>query len=79
MPKELKEKLIREVQEKKKEYVSDVLTKHKKYNEDLKSLGSVKLFIRNDESSGTKKVFRSYRSLFSMLLKMVYTLVVDEF
>ena len=28
--KELKEKLIREVREEKKEYVSDVLTKHKK-------------------------------------------------
>ena len=77
MPKELKDKLIREVREEKKEYLSDVLTKHKKYNEDLKAVGSINFSLENDESSGTRKFF----ALTGPILDVIengYTLIVDE-
>jgi AAA15 family ATPase/GTPase len=77
MPKELKDKLIREVREEKKEYVSDVLTKHKKYNEDLKAVGNISFSLEDDESSGTRKFF----ALTGPILDVIengYTLVVDE-
>ena len=77
MPKELKDKLIREVREEKIEYISDVLTKHKKYNEDLKAVGNISFSLEDDESSGTIKFF----ALTGPILDVIengYTLVIDE-
>lgn len=77
MPKELKDKLIREVREEKKEFASDVLTKHKKYNKDLKAVENISLSLEDDESSGTKKFF----ALTGPILDVIengYTLIVDE-
>jgi AAA15 family ATPase/GTPase len=77
MPKELKDKLIREVREEKKEFASDVLTKHKKYNEDLKAVENISLSLEDDESSGTQKFF----ALAGPILDVIengYTLIVDE-
>jgi AAA15 family ATPase/GTPase len=77
MPKELKDKIIKEVREEKQEYVSDVLTKHKKYNEDLKAVGNISFSLDDDESSGTRKFF----ALTGPILDVIengYTLVVDE-
>lgn len=77
MPKELRDKIITEVREEKQEYVSDVLTKHKKYNEDLKAVGNISFSLDDDESSGTRKFF----ALTGPILDVIengYTLVVDE-
>ena len=77
LPKAIKDNLIREVQEDKKEYISDVFTKHKKYNEELKAVGNIRFSLKNDESSGTRKFF----ALTGPILDVIengYTLVVDE-
>lgn len=77
MPKELKDKIIREIREEKKEFVSDVLTKHKKFNEDHKAIENVSFSLDDDESSGTRKFF----ALTGPILDVIengYTLVVDE-
>jgi uncharacterized protein len=77
MPKELKDKIIREVREEKQEYVSDVLTIHKKYNVDLQSAGILNFSLDDDESSGTRKFF----ALTGPILDVIengYTLVIDE-
>src|SRR5690606_3618833 len=57
--------------------VSDVLTKHKKYNADLKAVGNISFSLDDDESSGTRKFF----ALTGPILDVIengYTLVVDE-
>lgn len=77
LPKELKDKIIREVREENKEYVSDVLTMHKKYNADLKAVENISFSLDDDESSGTIKFF----ALTGPILDVIengYTLVVDE-
>ena len=77
MSKELKDKIIKEVREEKQEYISDVLTKHKKYNEELKAVGNISFSLDDDESSGTRKFF----ALTGPILDVIengYTLVVDE-
>ncbi len=77
MPKELKDKIIKEVREEKQEYVSDVLTKHKKYSEDLKIVENISFSLDDDESSGTRKFF----ALTGPILNVIengYTLIVDE-
>jgi AAA15 family ATPase/GTPase len=77
MPKELKDKIISEVRDEKKEFVSDVLTKHKKYNADLQAVENISFSLEEDESSGTRKFF----ALSGPILDVIengYTLVVDE-
>jgi len=77
MPKEIRDKIIREVSEEKKEFVSDILTTHKKYNIDKKAIDNVTLSLDDDESSGTTKFF----ALTGPILDVIengYTLVVDE-
>lgn len=77
MPKEISDKIIREVSEEKKEFVSDILTTHKKYNIDKKAIDNVTLSLDDDESSGTTKFF----ALTGPILDVIengYTLVVDE-
>lgn len=77
MPKELKDKIIKEVREEKKEYISDVLTVHKKYNAELKAVEKISLSLEHDESSGTKKFFALTGPILDVL-ENGYTLVVDE-
>lgn len=77
MPKELRDKIIREVNEDKKEFVSDVLTTHKKYNINKIAIDNVSFSLDEDESSGTGKFF----ALTGPILDVIengYTLVVDE-
>jgi uncharacterized protein len=53
------------------------LTKHKKYDEDLKAVGNISFSLEDDESSGTRKFF----ALTGPILDVIengYTLVVDE-
>lgn len=77
MPKYLRDKIIREVSEEKKEFVSDVLTTHKKYNIDKKAIDNVIFSLDNDESSGTSKFFALTGPILDVL-ENGYTLVVDE-
>jgi AAA15 family ATPase/GTPase len=77
MPKELRDKIIREVSEEKKEFVSDVLTTHKKYNIEKKAIDNVTFSLDDDESSGTGKFFALTGPILDVL-ENGYTLVVDE-
>jgi uncharacterized protein len=77
MPKELRDKIIREVNEDKKEFVSDVITTHKKYNINKIAIDNVSFSLDEDESSGTGKFF----ALTGPILDVIengYTLIVDE-
>jgi uncharacterized protein len=77
MPKELKDKVIKEMLDEKAEFVSDVLTTHKKFNIDKKAIDIVTFSLDDDESSGTGKFF----ALTGPILEVIengYTLVVDE-
>jgi AAA15 family ATPase/GTPase len=76
MSKEMMDKIIKKVDEENVEFVSDVLTIHKKYDSDKKVIDHVS-FSLDDESSGTKKFF----ALAGPILDVIengYTLVVDE-
>lgn len=77
MPKELKERIIKEVDEEKTEFISDVLTTHKKYDLSKKAIDNVNFSLDDNESSGTQKFF----ALTGPILDVIehgYTLVVDE-
>jgi len=77
LPKEIKEKIIREVNEEKAEFISDVLTSHKKYDAIGRSIENVNFSLDDDESSGTRKYF----ALTGPILDVIengYTLVIDE-
>ena len=77
MPNELKNKIIKEVNEERKEYISDVLTIHKKYDSYQKAIGYVHFSMDNDESSGTKKFFALTGPILDVL-ENGYTLIIDE-
>lgn len=77
MPKELKDKVIKEMLDEKAEFVSDVLTTHKKYNIDKKAIDIVTFSMDDDESSGTGKFFALTGPILEVL-ENGYTLVVDE-
>lgn len=77
MSKELRDKIIKEVNEEKTEFISDVLTTHKKYDSNKKSIDNINFSLDDDESSGTRKFF----ALTGPILDVIengYTLVVDE-
>lgn len=77
MPSELRNKIIKEVNEDKAEFISDVLTSHKRYDAKKMALNKVNFSLDEDESSGTKKFF----ALTGPILDVIengYTLVVDE-
>lgn len=77
MPKELRDKIIREVSEGEKEFFSDVLTTHKKYNNVKKAVDTVTFSLDDDESSGTSKFFALTGPILDVL-ENGYTLVIDE-
>lgn len=77
MPKELRDKIIKKVNEEKTELISDVLTSHKKYDSNKKAIDIVTFSLDDNESSGTKKFF----ALSGPILDVIengYTLVIDE-
>ena len=77
LPKHLKEKILKEVHEENAQYVSDVLTIHKKYDSNGNSINNVSFSLDDDESSGTRKFF----ALTGPILDVIengYTLVIDE-
>ena len=77
MPKELKDKITKEVNDDKKEILTDVLTSHKKFDSNKKEIDVVDFSLYDDESSGTRKFF----ALTGPILDVIengYTLIVDE-
>ncbi|MEA3316353.1 MAG: ATP-binding protein [Bacteroidota bacterium] len=77
MPKELKNKLIKKSKEENTEFISDVLTTHKKYDKSQKYIDEISFSLDNDESSGTRKFF----ALTGPILDVIengYTLIIDE-
>jgi AAA15 family ATPase/GTPase len=77
LPKDIREKILKEVNEEKAQYVSDVLTTHKKYDSNGNSIDNVSFSLDDDESSGTRKYF----ALTGPILDVIengYTLVIDE-
>jgi AAA15 family ATPase/GTPase len=57
LPEEVKSFFEKTLQEDEGEIISDVITDHKKYDENLKEKGRVKFSMEEDESSGTRKFF----------------------
>jgi len=77
MPKELRDKIIKEVIEEKAEFIADVLTTHKKYDSNKLTTAIVNFSLDDEESSGTRKFF----ALTGPILDVIengYTLVIDE-
>lgn len=77
MPKELKDRIIKEVTDEKKELLSDILTSHKKFDSNKKAVDIVNFSLDDDKSSGTRKFF----ALTGPILDVIengYTLIVDE-
>ncbi len=77
LPKELRDKLIREIKEDNAEFFSDVSTTHRKFDVNKNAVSFEYFSLENDESSGTSKFF----ALTGPILDVVengYTLVVDE-
>jgi AAA15 family ATPase/GTPase len=77
LPKELRDKIILEVNEEKAEFISDVITTHKKYDSNKSPVDMVNFSLDVDESSGTRKFF----ALAGPILDVIengYTLVIDE-
>jgi AAA15 family ATPase/GTPase len=77
LPKELRDKIILEVNEEKAEFISDVITTHKKYDSNKSPVDVVNFSLDVDESSGTRKFF----ALAGPILDVIengYTLVIDE-
>jgi AAA15 family ATPase/GTPase len=77
MPIGLTSWMIRASKEENSEIVSDVLTTHKKYDENKKHIGNISFSLENDESFGTRKFFALTGPVLDAL-ENGYTLVVDE-
>ena len=78
MPKELKEFIIKKSEEDEgAEFLSDVLTSHKKYDDNNKPVGKVNLSLDDDESFGTRKFFALTGPVLDSL-ENGHTLVIDE-
>ncbi|MBX2925625.1 MAG: AAA family ATPase [Chitinophagaceae bacterium] len=77
MPKEMRDKILKEIKEENAEFIADVLTTHKKYDLNKQVVHNVNFSLDDDESSGTRKFF----ALTGPILDVIengYTLVVDE-
>jgi hypothetical protein len=78
MPKELKEFIIEKSEEDDSaEFLSDVLTSHKKYDDNRNLVGRANLSLDDDESFGTKKFFALTGPVLDSL-ENGHTLVIDE-
>jgi hypothetical protein len=77
MPKELRDKLIRDSKEENAEIFSDIITTHKKYNNDRQFVENSYMSMDDDESSGTQKFFALTGPILDVL-ENGFSLVVDE-
>lgn len=77
LPKELRDRIIKESKEEDSELISDVLTSHKQYDSSNKYIDDVHFSMEDDESSGTRKFFALTGPIIDVI-KNGYILVVDE-
>lgn len=77
LPKDIRDKLIRESKEDNSEIVSDVLTTHRQFNSNKKYINDIHFSMDEDESSGTKKFFALTGPIIDVL-ENGYILVIDE-
>ncbi|PWV50427.1 ATP/GTP-binding protein [Chitinophaga sp. S165] len=77
MPNRLKELIQKKVNEENTEFISDILTTHRRYDADKNYIGDVKFSLDNDESSGTFKFFSLTGPVLDAL-EHGYPLFVDE-
>lgn len=77
MPRELKEKIIRDISEDNAKYFSDIITFHNKFNNKGQLTGRTDFSLDEDESSGTRKFFALTGPILDVL-ENGYTLIVDE-
>lgn len=77
MPKELRDQVIKDVNEENAEFVLDVLTTHRIYDSNRKPVDKKSLSLDEDESSGTRKFFALSGPILDVL-ENGYTLVIDE-
>ncbi len=77
MPQSLKELIRKKISEENTEFISDILTTHRKYDADNNYVGDVKFSLDNDESSGTFKFFSLTGPVLDAL-EHGYPLFVDE-
>lgn len=77
LPKELRDRLIRESKDENSEIVSDVLTTHRQFNSNKKHTNDINFSMDDDESSGTRKFFALTGPIIDVL-ENGYILVVDE-
>ena len=77
MPKGIKDKIIKESTEENREFYTDVLTFHKKYDSAKNKVGIVNFELEEEESSGTRKFLYLTGPILDVL-DNGYTLFVDE-
>ena len=78
IPKEVRESIERTMREdKESEFISDVLTTHRKYDANKNYMGDIQFSIETEESSGTKKFFALTGPVIDCL-ENGYVLLVDE-
>lgn len=78
LPEDLKKKLVKLIEEKGPESViSDIVTSHKKYDDDQNYVGNELLSLEDEESSGTQKFFSLSGPILDCL-KNGTTLIIDE-
>lgn len=78
LPKEIRDRLIKESNEENSEIVSDVLTSHKQFDSNKKHINDINFSMDDDESSGTRKFFALTGPIIDVL-ENGYILVIDEF
>jgi len=77
MPKRLKELIMKETSESNTEFISNILTKHRRYDADKNYVGDVNFSLEDDESSGTFKLFSLTGAVLDAL-EHGYPLFIDE-
>ncbi|MCF6406801.1 ATP-binding protein [Chitinophaga filiformis] len=77
MPKRLKELIQQKVSEENAEFISDILTTHRRYDADNNYVGDAKFSLEDDESSGTFKFFSLTGPVLDAL-EHGYPLFIDE-
>lgn len=77
LPKEIRDRIIKESKEENSEIVSDVLTTHKQFDSNKKHIDDINFSMDVDESSGTRKFFALTGPIIDVL-ENGYILVIDE-
>lgn len=78
MPEKLKEMVRKKIREEDAEFLSDVETTHKTFDDERNPVDAISFSMDNDESSGTKKFFALTGPILDVLDKGLI-LAVDEF